>query len=417
MKLEILSIGNEVLYGDIVNTNAAWLSERLTREGFEVVRHVTIADDEEKIAETLREAASHVEVVVVTGGLGPTVDDFTLEIAAKVFGKPLEPHPEVLEELKKYYTLQNRALTPNQEKQAMIPQGAQIFLNPVGSAPGVRFEFQGVQYFFMPGVPKEMKEIFEASVLPWLLKHRSEKVFYRSKILRCFGAEEAKLDHLLQPLLKDRVHLGDCKIAFRFSFPEILVKVSTESTSLEVAERQLEQALEPIRKAIGHYIFTEEEKTLERVVGELLLEKKLTLGVAESCTGGLVANRITNVPGASNYFLGGIVAYSNELKTKFLGVSEESLKTYGAVSSQVAIEMAQGVRSRLGADIGISVTGIAGPTGGTEEKPVGTVHIGLATKEEVKEKKFYFPLDRERFKLLASSVALNWVRRYLLSHP
>src|SRR5262245_26750482 len=220
MKIEILSIGNEVLSGDIVDTNAAWLSEQLWSQGLEVTRRVTIGDDDEAIGAALRGGVGRVQAMIVTGGLGPTVDDFTLEIAGRVFGRPLIKDQGVMSQLEKFYTARNRIMTPNQEKQAMVPEGSEVFHNPVGSAPGVRVEYQGVNYFFMPGVPKEMKEIFQDSILPWLLEHRQPPVFHRSKLLRCFGAEEAKLDSLVQPLLKDRVRLGDCQIAFRVSFPE-----------------------------------------------------------------------------------------------------------------------------------------------------------------------------------------------------
>jgi nicotinamide-nucleotide amidase len=415
MKIEILSIGNEVVSGDILNTNAAWLSEELGAQGFEPVRHLTIADDEGRIGDALLEAPSLVQAVIVTGGLGPTVDDFTLGIAGKVFGLPLKKDPGVMEQLEKFYAARNRTMTPNQEKQAMIPEGAEIFHNPVGSAPGVRLEFQGTHYFFMPGVPKEMKEIFQNSILPWLLRHRGSPVTHHSVLLRCFGAVEAKLDFLLQPLLKDRVKLGEAQIAFRVSFPEIFIKVNTGAPSSEEAEKQLKAALDPIRKALAPYLYGEGDETLEHVVGQLLLERKMTLATAESCTGGLIAHRITNVPGSSRYFLGGIVTYSNFLKKELLGVKDETLQAFGAVSAQTAIEMAEGLRLRLKADMGVSVTGIAGPTGGTEEKPVGTAHMALSTPMGTEEKKFYFPLDRERFKGLVSAVALNWIRKKLLA--
>jgi nicotinamide-nucleotide amidase len=306
-------------------------------------------------------------------------------------------------------------MTPNQEKQAMVPEGAEVFHNPVGSAPGVRVEYQEVHYFFMPGVPKEMKEIFQNSILPWLLEHRQPPVFHRSKLLRCFGAEEAKLDSLIQPLLKDRVRLGECQIAFRVSFPEIFIKLSAWADSALRAEDQLQQALFAVRNAVEPYVYGGDEETLEGVVGSLLVQKKLKLAVAESCTGGHLSHRITNVPGASEYFRGGVVAYSNELKTQLLGVSPETLERYGAVSRETAIEMAEGARSRLGSDLAVAITGIAGPSGGSEEKPVGTFHIALSDSEKTEEKKFFFPLDRERFKILASTVALNWVRKYLLT--
>lgn len=414
MKIEILSIGNEVVSGDIVNTNAAWLSEELWGHGFEVIRHTTVADDEKAMAEALNEAASRAQVVVCTGGLGPTVDDFTLEVAGSVFGRPLQKDSGVMAQLEGFYTARGRVMTPNQERQAMIPQGAQVFHNPVGSAPGVRCEHRGVNYFFMPGVPKEMKEIFGRSILPWLLERRDPPLFFRSKTLRCFGAEEAKLDHLIQPLLKDRVTLGESKIAFRVWFPEIFIKVSSWSESEKGAEARLQKAVESVRPLIDSYLYAEDAQTLEETVGKLLLKKTYRLAVAESCTGGLLANRLTNVPGSSEYFLGGTVVYSNSLKEKLLGVSSATMERFGAVSRETAIEMAEGARDRLGADLAVAITGIAGPGGGSEEKPVGTFHIALAGPTGTEERKFFFPLDRERFKLLATSVALNWVRRYLL---
>ncbi len=416
MKVQILSIGNEVLSGDIVNTNAAWLSEELWKQGFEVLKHVTIADDEKSIREELLSAVSKVDVLISTGGLGPTVDDFTVEVAAKSFGLSLEKHPEVMAQLDQYYISRGRTMTPNQEKQAMIPKGGEALINPVGSAPGVRVEYQGVNYFFLPGVPKEMKEIFQNSVLPWLLQNRRPPVYFKSKTLRCFGAEEAKLDHLIQPLLKDRVGLGNAKLAFRVSVPEVLLKVSSWGEDEIKAQKYLNEAVRLLRSVVGEYVYGEDEESLESVVLKLLAEKKKTLATAESCTGGLIANRITNVSGASKNFLGGVVAYANEVKISELGVLSNTLEQFGAVSSQVALEMAEGVRQKLQADIGIAVTGIAGPEGGSSEKPVGTVHIALSTSEGNKEKKFYFPVNREWFKLIVSGVALNWVRKSLIKN-
>ncbi len=414
MKLEILSIGNEVVSGDIVNTNAAWLSEQLWKNGFEITRHITIADDEEAIREALLFAASKVDAVISTGGLGPTVDDFTVEIAGKTFGLTLQKNSEVLDQLHQFYTSRGRAMTPNQEKQALIPEGAQALINPVGSAPGVRIEYENVNYFFLPGVPKEMKEIFQNSVLPYLLQKRTPPVYFKSKTLHCFGAEEAKLDHLIQPLLKDRVGLGNTKIAFRVSIPEVLIKISSSGKDEKKAMASLKEAENHLRSVVGAYVYGEENDSLESVVGKLLLKKQKTLASAESCTGGLIAHRITNVAGASQYFLGGIVAYSNEMKVLELGVSEDTLKRWGAVSEETALEMAQGLRKKLKADLGIAVTGIAGPEGGTLEKPVGTVFIALASVKEAKVKEFHFPTNREWFKLIVSGVALNWVRKQLL---
>ncbi len=413
MKIQILSIGNEVVSGDIVNTNAAWLSEELWKQGFEVLRHVTIADDEKVIREELLAAASKVNVVISTGGLGPTVDDFTVEIAAKTFGLSLEKHPEVIAQLDHYYTSRGRTMTPNQEKQALIPKGGEAYINPVGSAPGVRVEYQGVNYYFLPGVPKEMKEIFLNWILP-SLKSSQKATFFKSKTLKCFGAEEAKLDHLIQPLLKDRVALGNTKLAFRVSVPEVFLKVSSWGHDELEAQRYLSDALKQLRSVVGEYVYSEEDESLEQVVGKLLKDKKMKLALAESCTGGLLAHRITNVPGASEYFVGGIVAYSNEVKISELGILTDTLEQFGAVSAQTASEMAEGVRQKFQADLALAVTGIAGPGGGSEEKPVGTVFIALAGPEEIEVKKFHYPTNREWFKLIVSSVALNWIRKYLL---
>ncbi len=414
MKIEIIAIGNEVVFGDILNSNAAWLSEKLTREGFQVIRHTTVADDEERITQCLLQAKMDAQAVLVTGGLGPTVDDFTLEVAAKTFGLEMEYHPDVLDQLRLYYKARNRTMTPNQEKQAWVPKGSEIFFNPVGSAPGVHVENQGVHFFFFPGVPKEMKEIFDQSVFPWLKLHRVAQGYYASRVLRCFGTEEATLDNLVQPLLKDRVQLGSAKLAFRLKFPDIFLKLTLSRETEVQAQAELDTALSCLKSAIGAYVYGEDEETLEEVVGKLLLQKNRKLALAESCTGGLTAHRMTNIPGSSRYFLGGVVAYDNTIKQKLLGVSEKSLKDSGAVSGEVAKEMAIGVRERLGSDIGVGITGIAGPSGDTPGKPVGTVHIALATDRGCEEKKFFLPFERERFKLLVSSVALNWIRKELL---
>jgi len=413
MKIQILSIGNEVLCGDIVNTNAAWLSQALWKKGFEVIEHLTIADDEEKITQALQEAVSKVDVVISTGGLGPTVDDFTVEVAAKAFGMELEKKLEVMAELHKFYTARGRIMTPNQEKQAMIPQGAKALINPVGSAPGVQVEHQGVTYFFLPGVPKEMKEIFGQSILPWLQSHQKSPRFFTSRTLRCFGAEEAKLDHLIQPLLKGRVGLGNTKIAYRVSIPEVLIKLSSWAENQIQAEEELVKSVSAIREVVGEFVYGEEEETLEGVVAQLFRNKKQTLALAESCTGGLIANRITNVPGASHYFLGGVVAYSNAIKVSQLGVHPETIEKFGAVSAETALEMAQGVRTKFKSDWAVAVTGIAGPEGGSAEKPVGTVHLAWVGPDKIKEKKFCFSTNREWFKQIVSGVALNGLRKYL----
>ncbi len=415
MKIEIIAIGNEVLCGDIINSNAAWLSSELYQRGLEVVRHTTVADDENEIILVLQAASQKADAVLITGGLGPTVDDFTLEVAAKTFGLNLQIHTEVLAQLHQFYTARGRTMTPNQEKQALIPETSEAFLNPVGSAPGVRVVFQNTQFFFLPGVPREMKEISKGFVFPFLEKKQKSPRFFAFQMLRCFGAEEAKLDHLLKPLLKDRVDIDGAQIAFRVSLPDIFIKISAWDASPELAGQKVAAAEILVREKVGNFIYGEKEQTLEECVGKLLKEKNKTLAVAESCTGGSLSNRITNISGASQYFLGGTIVYSNELKKNILGVSEKTLQEFGAVSAECAKEMAEGVQKITAADFCISITGIAGPDGGTAEKPVGTVFIGLAQKGgETEVKSFLYPTNREWFKLIVGSVALNWVRRRLL---
>ncbi|MBF0492217.1 MAG: competence/damage-inducible protein A [Deltaproteobacteria bacterium] len=414
MKIEIIAIGNEVLCGDVINSNAAWLSAELYQRGFEVVRHTTVADDETEIALALQAASQKVQVVLITGGLGPTVDDFTLEVAAKFFGLSMKMNAEVIAQLHQFYTVRGRAMTPNQEKQAFIPEGAEAFLNPVGSAPGVRVQFQQTQFFFMPGVPKEMKEISKGFVFPFLEQHNSPQRFFAFQMLRCFGAEEAKLDHLLSPLLKDRVDLFGSQIAFRVSLPDVFIKLSAWDVSQEAAQQKIASAEALVREKVGAFIYGEKDQTLEECVGNLLKEKQKTLAVAESCTGGHLANRLSNIPGSSQYFLGGAVVYSNELKKKILGVSEKTLKNFGAVSEECVREMALGLQKLTGADFCLSITGIAGPEGESAEKPVGTVFIALAQKDkDLEVKQFLYPTNREWFKLIVSSVALNWIRKLL----
>lgn len=415
MKIQILSIGNEVVCGDVVNTNASWLSTELSKQGFEVVRHVTIPDDEQAIVDALQQTAS-LQAMIVTGGLGPTVDDFTLEVAAKAFQLPLVQDADVLDRLKSIFRKLGREMTPNQEKQSFIPEGGETLPNEWGTAPGVYLRANRIDYFFLPGVPKEMQSIFQDSVLPLLKRGLDSSSIFVSKTLRCFGAPEARLDHLLKPLLRNRVDIRNAKLAFRLTLPDVLLKVTAWGQTEQEAQHFLNEALEPIREKISDHLYSENGELLEEVVGRKLIEQRKTLAVAESCTGGLIVHRITNIAGSSQYFRGGITAYSNDVKIALLGVDPDTLATHGAVSEQTALEMAKGVRKNLDADLGLSVTGIAGPSGGSEEKPVGTVYLALASLEKIEVKKFFFPFHREWFKLIVSSTGLDWIRRHLSSN-
>ncbi len=413
MSAEILAIGNEVVDGSVVNTNASWLSQQLSLEGIEVRRHTSIPDDEAMILKALEKAGSRAQWVLVTGGLGPTVDDFTLENAARFFAKPLVEDAASLDRIRDFFRRLGRELTPNQEKQALIPQGSIVLLNQLGTAPGVYLEHHGVHFAFFPGVPQEMKRMYEASFLPILKKNLGGEKQGVLKVLRCFGLPEGQLDDMLKDKLQGRLGLGGAQLGFRVRFPTIDVRLGARDADAAKARSLVEAAELTVRACLGDFIFGEADQSLEEVVGGLLRSKAKTLATAESCTGGLLASLITDVAGASEYFLEGVVSYSNPSKMDLLGVKAATLKTDGAVSAQTALEMARGIRDRAKADFGVGITGIAGPSGGSEGKPAGTVHISIVHPGGEWEHGYLFPFGRARFKQLAAATALDRLRRIL----
>jgi len=414
MQIEILTIGDEILSGNIVDTNTAYLSDKLWLNGFEVTYHTAVRDDADKIKEALLIASNRADLVIVTGGLGPTGDDFTIEVAAKTFRKKLVVDQNYLHHLENLFKQWGRPLKDNNKKQATIPAGAKTFSNRVGTAPGIAVKYKRAQFYFLPGVPREMKQLFEDFIFPEILSLRKIPLHFESKMLRCFGSAESELDFAIKDLYINRTHIENARIGFRAHFPDTFIKISTWHKNKADAHKLLKNVETKIRERVEKYIYGEGDDTLESIVGQLLLKSKKKLATAESCTGGLIANRITNVPGASAYFPNGVVTYSNEAKSAVLGVSADTLKKYGAVSSPCAIEMAQGIRRISKADYGIAVTGIAGPDGGTTAKPVGTVHIALASQAGNWEKKYLLPRNREWFKQMVSSIALDRLRRELL---
>lgn len=414
MKIEVLTIGDEILSGNIVDTNFAWLGEYLWSRGYDLHAHSSVGDDLEPITKALHLAASRSQAVIVTGGLGPTIDDITIETAAKAFGVPQVLFPEALEKIKARFAKLNRVMAPNNEKQAWLPQGSTAIPNDNGTAPGCHMVYQGVHFFFLPGVPSEMKKMCEIYVFPKIHEISPEKVEFSQKILRCFGMTESAMDRALADL-----DLQGCDLAFRIFFPEILLKVSARGQNNEgkkVVESKVEAVTSDIYQRLGSVIYNEGNAMLSQVVGELLVKTGETVAVAESCTGGLLASLITDVPGSSRYFMQGVVTYSNESKQKLLGVSQEVLKNHGAVSAETAMAMAEGLRKRAGTTYALSMTGIAGPDGGTAEKPVGTVHIALATPEGTQERKIFFPTSREWFKKITAYSALDLLRKHLLQN-
>lgn len=409
----ILSTGDELTSGRTVDTNASFIADLLIAEGIDVVAVLVVGDDPERIAWAWRKAFERADVVVSTGGLGPTADDLTTETLARLLDRPLALDPSVVDRIREMFAAMGRTMPENNLKQALFPEGAVVVPNSLGTAPGFRLAVDspdGLRHaVVLPGVPREMKAMLTSEVLPWLRSLRGDLTVYRSHTFQTFGISESGLDELVA----GAVEPGEGRIAFRAAFPQISVRVTVHGPAAEVDSRLAEMAAR-LRERVRPYLYGEGDATMEAVVGERLAAARATLAVAESCTGGLIGHRLTGVPGSSAYFLGGVVAYGNDAKVGVLGVRAETLQTHGAVSCETAEEMARGVRTRLGSTFGLATTGIAGPTGGTTEKPVGTVCVALAAPTRTWSRRYQLWGTREWIKLLTSQIALDWVRRALL---
>ena len=413
MKAEILTIGDELLRGEIVDSNKSFLSDRLLSLDVETHFHSSVRDDPSDMTDAFRRAASRAGVVLVSGGLGPTRDDLTSQVLAESFGRALVRDPDALETIRAFFRAVGREMTENNATQADFPEGAEVLANPIGTAPGFCVEEQGTLFFCMPGVPREMHKMMDEQVLPRIARRAGGGQVVRARLLRTFGTGESMLDDQLKDVAASEGS-GDVSLGFRTSFPDNYLRPLARGASIQEAEARLDHICDQIRERLGAIVYGEGEETLAMVVGRLLRERGKTLAVAESCTGGLVAELLTEVPGSSAYFLGGVVAYANQAKAAFLGVSEALLEEHGAVSEPVARAMAEGARQRFGADLAVATTGISGPDGGTDEKPLGLVHIALAQAEGTHAEHFVFPLDRERHRRLTAQAALDWVRRAVL---
>ncbi len=412
MKIATLSIGDEVVFGEIVDTNAPYIAGRLHDIGIKVGQHRAVGDAEKDIAATLLSLAKTCETVIATGGLGPTNDDITAAAAARAANSPLVLNDKALAHLGEFLTGRGRNVDPQNKKQAFLPDGSVLIPNPVGTACGFHLSINDCHFYFLPGVPKEMTRMIEESVIPMIRERIKQKRILRVKVLRLFGLPEAEAGLLLEGLAGEDSPL---KVAFQVEFPEIRVKIRAEGDDNEQVALLLDEACRKAREKLGGYIFAEDDDTMDTVVAALLRDKHLSLSLAESCTGGLLAKRITDIPGSSSYFLEGAITYSNAAKTRVLGVSPRLLEEVGAVSSEVAMAMASGMRSLTGSDISLAITGIAGPDGGTPEKPRGTVIIALSSHSGCQAKVFRFPGSREEIRTITSFMALDWLRRHLLS--
>lgn len=412
MKAALVSVGDEILSGEIVDTNATEISRALTLLGCRVTLRLSVGDDEEGIVSALESASRKADLIVVVGGLGPTRDDRTREAVARWLGRPLRRLPELEERIKRFFEEKGRSYPEEVLRQAEIPEGAEPLENTVGTAPGIRAEKEGKILFCLPGVPAEMREMLERFVLPEVRKMTSREAPPYATLMFCEIGESSIAQRLADiwpryPLLRP---------AFYPRHWEVRLTVRAKEPS-EEARSQLESAISEVRARLGEFIFAEGEVPLPKVVGDLLKEQRKTLAVAESCTAGLLGKRITDIPGSSDYFWGGVICYANEAKMKVLGVSEGTLKRYGAVSEQCVREMARGVRELSGADIAVAITGIAGPTGGTPKKPVGLVHFALSAEDGEWHAVRIFGGDRESVRMRATTTALDMVRRYLLGLP
>jgi nicotinamide-nucleotide amidase len=412
MNAEILTIGSELTSGATLNSNAAYLARRLADVGLPCQRHVTVGDERVALLDALREALRRADVLVTTGGLGPTFDDITLEAIAEVTQRPLVHHPSVALKIRRFYRRGHRALQRAALRQARLPRGTEVLPNAIGTAPGVWLALPGALVVALPGVPGEMRAMMEQHVLPRLKRLRGPGVI-ESRTLRTVGVVELSIEAVLRRIpLPKQIQVG--------LYPHLrMVDIRLTSTrrSRPAARRALARIEATLRRRLGEAVYGTDEETLEGVVGALLVSQQKTLGIAESCTGGLVSERITDVPGSSRYFRGSVIAYHNDLKRGCLGVSAATLARVGAVSAQAAKQMAAGVRHLTGADVGLAVTGIAGPTGGTKTKPVGLVYLGLADGRRILTQRHQFFGDRSAVRSQATQAALDWLRRYLLNSP
>ena len=405
----ILSTGDELITGKVIDTNSAFIADRLFSMGIKVAAVLKVGDDREALLWAMREAADLGEIIIGTGGLGPTEDDLTSEVVAEFLGCPLVQNEEIAAALRKRFEARRIPWTANNLKQALFPQGAEILPNPVGTAPGFRVSFgENKTLSWLSGVPQEMTAMFDQTVMPWIVAMRGGQDQIFSQAFKVYGLTESKLDDLVKPIGLE----PGIKLSFRAHYPDLTLRVTVAGASEE--QRRFIETCKRIRLILGSHIYAEGDTTLEQRVGQLLSERHRTLALAESCTGGLISHRITGIAGSSAYYLGGVTSYANDVKVKLLGVTPATLEKYGAVSQETALEMSHGIRERIGADFGLSVTGIAGPGGGTPEKPVGTVWISIAQAKNHEARLFQFHGDRERIILGTSQAALNWLRLALL---
>lgn len=414
MKAHIISVGDELLIGQVVNSNQAFIAEHLTVMGIQVSRMITVGDAVDAIVEVIQASISEADVVIMTGGLGPTHDDVTREAVCKAMKTDLVLDQEALANVHRLFAKRGRQVGKVNEDQALVPRGCTVIQNAFGTAPGYFFQEGKKILAVLPGVPYEMTAMVETFLVPFFRSSRSGRNI-KQLTLRTSGIPESLLAERIGPLAELGATSSRVSLAYLPSPTGVRVRIMANADSGETASRDVETIERAIRTKIGSFLYGTGDDEIELVVGRLLRENGWTLSVAESCTGGLVTDRITNIPGSSEYFDRGFVVYSNRSKVEHLGVPQSLIDEYGAVSQEVAVAMAEGARRASQSTFGLSTTGIAGPTGGSAEKPVGLVWIGFSDGSESTAQKFQFPDERRRFKIRASQSALDVLRRKVLS--
>lgn len=412
MTVELICVGTELLLGNIVNTNAAYLAEKCAGLGLSCYYQTVVGDNEKRLEEALRTAVKRSEVVILSGGLGPTEDDLTKEVASRVMGRELVEDAASRKCIEDFFVSRNSIPTENNWKQALIPRGGIVLPNPNGTAPGVIIQEENTHIVLLPGPPHELKPMFENHVMPYLTK--LEPGLICSQTVKVCGIGESKVETLLKDLIDGQ---DNPTLATYAKTGEVHIRVTAKAGSEKEARRLIKPVVKEIKSRMGSNIYTtEEDVTLERAVVELLVANKLTVTCAESCTGGLLSARLINVPGVSEVYKSGYVTYSNKAKRKLLGVKKSTLNKYGAVSAQTAEEMARGLTFVSKSDVAVSITGVAGPDGGTEEKPVGLVYIACSVKGNVTVKEYHFSGNRQTIREAAVSAALTLMRGCILEY-
>ena len=410
MRAEIINVGTEILLGNIINTNSAYLSRKLAELGINLYKQTVVGDNMERLMTSLSDALNSVDIIITTGGLGPTQDDITKEAVAKCLNKKLVLDNESMQQIENFFMSRNKNMNEYNRKQAYFPEDSIILENTVGTAPGCIIESKEKTIILLPGPPNEMKEMFEKNVFDYLNK-KSEQIIH-SRFLRLFGIGESDVVKLIEDLIEEQDNPTIAPYADGY---QVSLRITARAKDKTDAISMINRVEEKIQKRLGEYIYGRDNETLESAVLDVLASKNKTVAFAESCTGGMISSRIVSIPGASRAFVGSVIAYSNEIKIRELNTQKKTLRKYGAVSEKTAKEMAIDIRKSFDSDIGISTTGIAGPTGGTPEKPIGTVYIGLSYDNKVEVFHFHFKGDRNRIRKLTTFHALNILRKYLSS--